>query len=110
MFETKCPRCQDGHSLARERLGELCDCQKCGWRFVALPPSADSVIEAREIVTALWPVRTRLKLADQRFVDSWMQAFVRRGADVRVGRYRLEYLRRTYHDNRHLLCEERRAA
>jgi hypothetical protein len=109
-FEATCPSCDRLQEIARSVWGELVFCKFCNWCFVGLPVSADSVIEAREIVTALWPARTSLKPQDERFVTSWMHAFVRRGADVRVGRYRLEHLRRTYCDNKHLVVAARQAA
>lgn len=103
MFETSCPQCQHQHALDEAQRGELIGCQKCGWRFVALPPSADPVQEVRALLTSLWPHLPKLKVCDQRFVRSWAQAFVRRGSDVPIGRFRLEHWRMTAYRYRHLL-------
>lgn len=103
MFESPCPQCLHGHILDEAERGELVACKKCSWRFVALPPATDSVLEAHALLTALWPYRPQMKICDQRFLDMWAQSFIRRGADLCVGCYRLEYLRRTAYDHRHFL-------
>jgi|SRR5581483_4230887 len=101
--QTDCPRCRVLHRIAPAERGELIRCASCGWGFVALPTPDDALDEAKAIIRALWRVRASLTPQDERFVTSWAQAFLRRGDALKVGRFRLEHLRRTFFDNRHLL-------